>query len=178
MMTPSRPHSSTTPAATDGKPALYTARVDNIRGTSGQVRIQDGPAALAAGAEVDDLPAGAAPAPEVTLPTGGPMAPARGYNPEQFLAMAWSTCLGETLRVVLAERGLPHRSRVSVEVELHSDPAGGYRFAPRAEVTIEQMAADEAEPLVAAAHARCPVSKLLTGRGSAVVELMGADAQS
>lgn len=177
MMTPSRPQPPTTPAARGEDPALYTARVDNLRGTSGMVRVHQGPTPLAMESEAEDLPADAAPSPEASLPTGGPMAPAHGFNPEQFLAMAWSTCLGETLRVVLAERGLPHQSRVSVGVELHRDPAGGYRFVPRADVAIEQMAADEAQPLVAAAHARCPVSKLLTGQGTAVVALMGADAQ-
>ena len=134
-------------------PALYTARADNVGGTSGQVRIADAhPAAL---------------------PTGGPVVGADGYNPEQFLAMAWSTCLGETLRVVLAERGLEQSSQVSVEVGLHHDPADGYRFAPRALVTIEGMTPQQARPLVDAAHARCPVSKLLTGQGTPVVDIRG-----
>lgn len=157
------------PAPQTDTRALYTARVQNIAGTAGQVRIRDAAAVELAAAEPGATG-------EISLPTGGPKPTATGFNPEQFLAMAWSTCLGETLRVVLAERGLPHQSQVSVEVGLHRDPAGGYRFAPRADVTIEQMTTDEAQPLVAAAHARCPVSKLLTGQGSAVVELMGADA--
>ncbi|MFC7457626.1 OsmC family protein [Brachybacterium sp. GCM10030267] len=139
-------------------PALYTARTDNIHGTTGEVRVHDGPTAHRA-----------------TLPTGGPSTPHQGFTPEQFLAMAWSTCLGETLRVVLAERELPHQSSVSVEVELHRDPAGGYRFAPRALVSIPDMAADEARTIADAAHARCPVSKLLTGQGTPRVELVTAD---
>lgn len=137
-------------------PALYTARAENVGGTSGQVRIPG--------------------AHDTVLPTGGPAEGADGYNPEQFLAMAWSTCLGETLRVVIAERGLEMSSQVSVEVGLHRDPAGGYRFAPRALVTIEgieDMAPGQAQQLVDAAHARCPLSKLLTGQGNAVVELAG-----
>ncbi|MGP9845006.1 OsmC family protein [Brachybacterium sp. 107] len=155
--------------------ALYTARVDNVDGTSGQVRVHEGPATLAPEVPSAELPEGAAPTPEALLPTGGPTAPARGFNPEQFLAMAWSTCLGETLRVVLAERGLPHESHVSVEVGLHRDPSGGYRFAPRALVTIDEMAADEAQPLLEAAHARCPVSKLLSGSSEPIVELQEPD---
>ncbi|MGP5008266.1 OsmC family protein [Brachybacterium tyrofermentans] len=163
MVQPSSPNPATNPAQPaplgPRADALYVARVDNLGGTSGQVRVHDGPAALAA----ED--------PEVSLPTDGPTTPARGFNPEQFLAMAWSTCLGETLRVVLTERGLPHESRVSVEVGLHRDPSGGYRFAPRALVTIDAMAADEEQPLLEAAHARCPVSKLLRGQGEPAVEL-------
>lgn len=131
--------------------ALYVARADNVGGTSGEVRTPGGPGAV--------------------LPTAAPVEGTSGYNPEQFLAMAWSTCLGETLRTVLSERRLDHSSHVSVEVELHRDPAGGYRFAPRALVTIEDMAPEQAQQLADAAHARCPVSKLLTGPGTPVVEL-------
>lgn len=137
------------------EPALYTARADNIGGTSGQVRIPGDP--------------------ETALPTAGPVEGADGYNPEQFLAMAWSTCLGETLRVVLAEHGLDHPSRVSVKVGLHRDPAGGYRFAPRALVTIDGLPTEQAQPLVDAAHSRCPISKLLTGQGAPTVELTSAE---
>ncbi|GAA1287199.1 hypothetical protein GCM10009590_11940 [Brachybacterium alimentarium] len=176
--------------------ALYTARVDNSGGTSGRVTVHDGPVApppvppgAAAGpeAEASDVAASGVEASEaetseveasevapspVVLPTGAPTPAADGFNPEQFLAMAWSTCLGETLRVVLAERGLPHESSVSVEVGLHRDPAGGFRFVPRALVAIEQMPADEAREIAGAAHARCPVSKLLTGQCDPVLEVV------
>lgn len=135
--------------------ALYTARVDNVDGTSGAVRIR--------GTQGHDVVR--------ELPTGGPVEGAEGFNPEQFLAMAWSTCLGETLRAVMDARGLERPSRVSVEVGLHHDPAGGYRFAPHALVSIPGMAREQAQRLVDAAHARCPVSKLLRGQGEPVVEL-------
>lgn len=135
-------------------PALYIARVSNTGGTTGQVEIAgvDGP-------HLD------------VLPTGGPADTARGYNPEQFLAMAWSTCLGETLKVVIDKRGLEARSAVTVEVEMHEDPAGGYRFVPRATVRIDGIDGEAAQDVLDAAHERCPVSKLLTGRGGATVRL-------
>src|SRR5690625_2567263 len=135
--------------------ALYTARVDNVGGTSGQVRLPGEPDAV--------------------LPTAAPAAGAACYSPEQVQAMAVSTCLGQTLRAVLAEQGLDHPSHVSVEVRLHRDPAGGFRFAPRALVTIDGLPAAQARPLMEAAHRRCPVSKLLTGQGAPPVELMGAE---
>lgn len=167
-MTSADPSSASDPASRP-RP-LYTARVDNSRGTSGQVRVHDGPASLDVQQRRDDATA----EPAVELPTGGPSSPEQGFNPEQFLAMAWSTCLGETLRVVLSERGLAHESRVSVEIEMHRDPAGGLRFTPRALVSIEEMAPQEARELAEAAHARCPVSKLLTGQGASDVELVMA----
>lgn len=164
---PASPASAASPAspappAPDSDGALYTARVDNVGGTSGEVRIHD-----AAAVRLDGTTAAAGGA--LALPSGGPSHEAAGFNPEQFLAMAWSTCLGETLKVVLAEHGHEHESWVRIEVELHRDPADGYRFAPRALVEIDGMPDEQAQPLIEAAHARCPVSKLLTGQGDASV---------
>ena len=73
---------------------IYTAKVENLGGTSGEVRVDDGQ----------------------TLPTAPTSNVDQGNNPEQFLAMAWSTCLGETLKVVLAVNELDVLSRVRVEV--------------------------------------------------------------
>ncbi|GAB3186714.1 OsmC family protein [Nesterenkonia suensis] len=142
----------TTPVADlttdDGARPLYTASVVNDGGTSGHVRAEGGP----------------------SLPTASPFdaAPADGArpgaDPEQLLGMAWSTCLNATLEVVLAEAGITARSRVRAEVELHRDRTGvGYRFVPRAAAAVEGMRPAQARIHVAAAHARCPVSKLLTG---------------
>ncbi|RAF54783.1 organic hydroperoxide resistance protein, partial [Burkholderia multivorans] len=77
----------------------YTAKVENRGGTSGEVRVEDGP----------------------TLATAPTSHTELGSNPEQFLAMAWSTCLGETLKVVLAVNDLEALSRVRCEVDLHRD---------------------------------------------------------
>ncbi|WP_394214027.1 OsmC family protein [Brachybacterium vulturis] len=153
------------PSLRDAGTALYTARVENRGGTSGRVLVRD-----AGSVELGSPEPGASA--ETILPTGGPRPTASGFNPEQFLAMAWSTCLGETLRVVLAEHGLDRESSVDVEVELHRDPAGGFRFVPRALVHIDSLGPDRARELAAAAHARCPVSKLLDGQVAAEVQLV------
>lgn len=169
MVTASRPDA--TPDARAEAPALYTARVENSGGTSGRVLIRGASAVALGDPEVsaDEIGADGT----VTLPTGGPTPTSQGFNPEQFLAMAWSTCLGETLRVVLAEQGLSSESSVSVEVGLHRDPAGGFRFAPRALVSIAGVDLARARELADAAHARCPVSKLLRGQGEPLIELVG-----
>lgn len=130
--------------------SLYTARVENIGGTAGEVRVENGP----------------------TLPTGGPSADATGSNPEQFLAMAWSTCLAETLKAVLREQRIDAATHVHVEVSLRFDPSGGYRFAPRALVSIEDVPDTEARRLAEAAHARCPVSRLLGRADQGVLEVV------
>lgn len=150
------------PAPSAAEEALYTAQVRNRGGTAGEVVIE--------GAGAVELAATAAgPDGAITLPTGGPSAEAAGFDPEQLLAASWSTCLGETLKVVLREHGHRVASRVSVEVDLLRDPAGGYRFAPRAEIGIDELPAEEAQALIEAAHDRCPVSKLLAGGGDVSV---------
>jgi lipoyl-dependent peroxiredoxin len=163
MVTAPLPDPSSAPRA--DAPALYTARVENTGGTSGRVRVRE-----ASAVEIGTPRPGADG--DLTLPTGGPRRTAQGFNPEQFLAMAWSTCLGETLRVVLAEHDLSAQSSVNVEVGLHRDPAGGFRFAPRALVRIDGLDPARGRELAEAAHARCPVSKLLRGQGEPRVELV------
>ncbi|WP_423058410.1 OsmC family protein [Brevibacterium linens] len=129
---------------------IYTAKVENLGGTSGEVRVEDGQ----------------------TLPTAPTSRVEEGNNPEQFLAMAWSTCLGETLKVVLAVNDIEALSRVRVEVELHNEPSGnGFYFAPKAFISIEGVSDADAEKYAARAHARCPISKLLMGKGTPVVEI-------
>src|SRR5690625_4592824 len=86
------------PEAMADESALYTARVDNVGGTSGQVRLPGEP--------------------EAVLPTAGPVEGADGYHPQQFLAMAGSTCPGQTLRAVLAEQAHDQPTQRSVEVEI------------------------------------------------------------
>ncbi|MGW8482243.1 OsmC family protein [Microbacterium sp. NPDC055903] len=81
-------------------------------------------------------------------------------NPEQLLALAWSTCLNATAQAVLAGAT---RSAVRVEVELHPAPARGYEFRVEAYLSVEGADEDETATVLAAAHARCPVSRLLGG---------------
>lgn len=133
----------------DGARPLYSAAAVNVGGTSGRVWAEGGPS-LPTASPFDASPAGE-----------GPRA---GADPEQLLGMAWSTCLNATLEVVLGEAGIAARSTARVDVELHRDPSGvGYRFVPRAVVAVEGLSPAQAAPHAEAAHARCPISKLLTG---------------
>ena len=80
-------------------------------------------------------------------------------NPEQLLALAWATCLNATARAIVANS---RRTAVRVEVELHdADPGPGYEFHVDAYLSAEGVDLDEAQRILTAAHARCPVSKLL-----------------
>lgn len=84
---------------------------------------------------------------------------AASTNPEQLLALAWASCLRATASVLTDAR-----TRVRVEVELR-DAEGrvGFEFHVTAFVSAEGLSPEGAERLAAAAHARCPVSRLLHG---------------
>ncbi|GAA3932939.1 OsmC family protein [Microbacterium soli] len=80
-------------------------------------------------------------------------------NPEQLLALAWATCLNGTAQVLVGEQ---RRTAVRVEVELHPViPGPGYEFHVDGYLSAEGLSEAETEDLLARAHARCPVSKLI-----------------
>ncbi|KDA05443.1 hypothetical protein DC31_16990 [Microbacterium sp. CH12i] len=99
----------------------------------------------------------------IAVAVSSPLNPDRDVsatNPEQLLALAWATCLNATARTVVENK---HRTSVRVEVELHdANPGPGYEFHVDAYLSVEGADAAETERALAAAHARCPVSKLLS----------------
>lgn len=106
---------------------------------------------------------GAAGVPDgLSVTVASPLNPDRdlsGTNPEQLLALAWATCLNATAQAVVAGAA---RTAVRVEVELHDATAGsGYEFHVDAYLSVQDASAAETRRVLDAAHARCPVSKLL-----------------
>lgn len=80
-------------------------------------------------------------------------------NPEQLLALAWATCLNSTAQAVVRRSA---RTTVRIEVELHDLlPEPGYLFEVDAYLSVEGADRAETERVLAEAHARCPISKLL-----------------
>lgn len=80
-------------------------------------------------------------------------------NPEQLLALAWATCLNATAQAIVRRE---RRTTVRVEVELHATgPGQGYEFHVDAHLSAQGLSMTETSELVTAAHARCPVSKLI-----------------
>ncbi|WP_303973456.1 OsmC family protein [Streptococcus merionis] len=95
-------------------------------------------------------------------PPAHPLNNQSGFNPEEMIALAWSTCFKATLDTILKEKGLNHLSYVDVTVDLHKEPEmPGYYFAVKGQAAIDNMSLDAANALVQEAHARCPVSKLI-----------------
>lgn len=106
----------------------------------------------------------------LTVTVSSPLNPDRdpdGTNPEQLLGLAWATCLNATAQAVVASRV---RTAVRVEVELHdAATGGGYEFHVDAFMSVEDADETETERVLAAAHARCPVSKLIGGAATVAV---------
>lgn len=106
----------------------------------------------------------------LSVTVASPLNPDRdptGTNPEQLLALAWATCLNATAQAIVARR---QRTAVRVEVELHDAAAGtGYEFRIDAFLSVEDASAEEAQRVLDAAHARCPVSKLLKDAATVAV---------
>lgn len=127
--------------------SLYSTVATNVGGTAGTVSTSDGP----------------------ELRTGRPGHPDEGVNPEQLLGMAWATCLNATVEAVLERRGMSAPSRVDVDVSLYRREDGVLFFRPTATVSIQGLEEDAVRQVAAAAHERCPVSQLLTGRGEATL---------
>ncbi|UNK70434.1 OsmC family protein [Microbacterium sp. H1-D42] len=97
----------------------------------------------------------------------GPNPDPDATNPEQLLALAWATCLNSTAQAIVKRQ---RRTAVRIEVELHSVENGiGYEFHVDAFLSAEGASPEETADLLAAANARCPVSKLLAGSSTVAV---------
>ena len=88
-------------------------------------------------------------------------------NPEQLLALAWSTCLNATAQAIV---GAEARTRVRVEVALaDAIERTGFEFHVTAFVSGEGLSVAQAQELAESAHARCPISRLLAGARTVAV---------
>lgn len=108
------------------------------------------------------------------LQTSHPLKEESGYNPEQLIGAAWSTCFNATLQAILAENGrAASPSRVTVQVSLEKETQQpGYYFQVQAQVAIAGLSAQDARPYVEQAHHRCPVSKLFQGATTVDLEVV------
>lgn len=120
--------------------AIYKTEVFNEKGTEGFIETEDG----------------------LRLKTTSPsIKSSEAADPEQFMGMAWSTCLNATMIVLLKARKLTPKTRVRVEVEFKQDKPGSYYFEMTAYGAVDGWTKEETLKLVHQAHERCPVSKLI-----------------
>ncbi|MEV8337190.1 OsmC family protein [Leucobacter sp. NPDC077196] len=125
------------------EPPIYTAVARNSDGISGESFVDGGLRV------------------RVASPTAENRAGAT--NPEELLALSWATCLNAAARVV-AGPGIDVEA--TVEISLHPLADQGFEFSGAAELHFDGVPLDEAHALAAAAHERCPVSRMLSGRSA------------
>ncbi|MFB9768888.1 OsmC family protein [Lactiplantibacillus modestisalitolerans] len=129
-------------------PILYTTQAVNEDGLTGHAYVPNG----------------------LDVPISGPLSPAKGANPEQFIGLALSTCLNATLEAIEKEHDQPHQSKVVTTVKMSRDRFG-YQFFLDAAVTIPEVDAETGRHWIELAETRCPVAKLLGGSANVKIHL-------
>ncbi len=151
---------STASAPTALAKVLYTATASASAGREGRAKSSDGVLDVAL----------------AVPPALGGSANAAGTNPEQLFAAGYSACFGSAvLHTARAQKINPGPVLVTANVSI--GPAGkGFGLAVELVVDIPELARDQAEALIRAAHEVCPYSNAT--RGNIVVDLHLADAKS
>jgi Ohr subfamily peroxiredoxin len=142
-----------TPASLEKR--LYTAAATSTGGRDGRARSDDGTLDLAI-------------VPPRSL--GGHGA---GTNPEQLFAAGYAACFGSAIAAVARAKKVT-TGPISVTTKVTLGTIGqGYGLAVELEASLPELARDQAEALVAAAHQVCPYSNAT--RGNIVVDVKLAE---
>jgi Ohr subfamily peroxiredoxin len=134
---------------------LYTAKAHTIGGREGGVsRTSDGRL-------------------DVRLTTPG--AKGDGTNPEQLLAVGWSSCFLSAIKIEAGKTKvqLPADAFVDAEVDLGTTD-GHYFIQARLNVSLPGIDRQTAQRLVDGAHLRCPYSKATHGNIKVETNLIDA----
>lgn len=85
-----------------------------------------------------------------------------GTNPEELLGLSWATCLNATIQSLLKGRGISAKSKVEVQVDLKREKEmAGFYFEMKAIGSVEGFDLKKTQQIMASAHRRCPVSKMI-----------------
>jgi lipoyl-dependent peroxiredoxin len=96
-----------------------------------------------------------------------------GANPEQLFAMGYANCFNSALLFVAAAQKLDvAKSRVTCEVGIGRNDAGGFALEAKIRVHIPGAPADQARALVEAAHQVCPYSNATRGNVPVTLEIV------
>jgi Ohr subfamily peroxiredoxin len=133
---------------------LYEAHASATGGRDGRVTTDDG---------VLDL--------RLSMPQSLGGAGGQGTNPEQLFAAGYAACFDSALNhVARQQKRKLEGTRVDATVGIGPNDRGGFALAVRLEVTVPGLPREEAQALVAQAHAVCPYSNAV--RGNVDVELI------
>ena len=107
-----------------------------------------------------------------------PGAKGDGTNPEQLLAVGWSSCFLSAMKLV-AHRSkvrLPNDAAVDAEIDLGTTADGQYLLGARLNVSLPGIDAETAQRIVDGAHQTCPYSRALHGNIDIETHIVGAEA--
>ena len=98
-----------------------------------------------------------------------------GTNPEQLLAVGWSSCFLSAIKIVAARSKvkLPANVAVDAEIDLGSTD-GQYFIQARLNVDLPGIDPETAQKLIDGAHLQCPYSKATHGNINVVTSLIGS----
>lgn len=88
----------------------------------------------------------------------------QGTNPEQLFAAGYAACFHSALQMVARQaKADVTDSAVGARVGIGPNDAGGFQLEVTLEVTLPNLAADEAQALADKAHEVCPYSNATRG---------------
>jgi len=146
-----------TQAITQIEKVIYTARAHTVGG-------RDGGASRTSDGRLDV---------KLSVPGGH----GTGTNPEQLLAVGWSSCYLSAIKLLAARMKvkLPPDVAVDAEVDLGTTD-GQYFIQARLNVSLPGVDRDVAQKLVDGAHLECPYSKATHGNINVVTNLVDVGA--
>jgi lipoyl-dependent peroxiredoxin len=94
----------------------------------------------------------------------------KGTNPEQLLAVGWSSCFVSALRIAAGKMKIPFPPDAAIDAEVDLNTGSdGYFLAARLNISLPGMEPEVARSVAEAAELLCPYSKGL--KGNVVVEI-------
>lgn len=100
-----------------------------------------------------------------------------GTNPEQLLAVGWSSCFLSAIKIVAARMKVKLPAEFAIDAEVDLGTAGGeYFLQARLNVILPGIDRATAQKLVDGAHQRCPYSKALHGNINVTTNVVDAPA--
>lgn len=98
-----------------------------------------------------------------------------GTNPEQLLAVGWSSCFLSAIKLVAARAKVRLQPDAAVDAEVDLGTTDGqYFIQARLNVSLPGIDRETAQKLVDGAHTECPYSKATHGNINVVTNLIDA----
>src|SRR5262245_52187570 len=139
--------------ATKSTKVLYTAKTHTIGGREGgSSRTSDG---------------------RLDVKLSVPGAPGNGTNPEQLLAVGWSSCFLSAIKIIAAQKKVRFQADpvIDAEIDLCSGE-DGYSLRARLNASLPGVERQVAQSILDAAEQTCPYSKATKGNVDVAINLV------